>query len=280
MRLILLLPLALCIPEVACAQKDDAGLAKAINIDKLNTEKDETDPYVMADGLTLLYSSDKTGRFEIGLSKRTSLTQAWTAGKPYFGMADTDLRTPFFFKGFQYFAHNHIPDEKFAKLKNFDIARRVDEQAPIPILGISEPEDEQRPWVTATGAEFHFSRKTKEGWIQMIADGPSPGPIGKARPVGFPPGFSHGTLTASGLTMYLQGPLEEERLGIFRATRPRIGGAWTRPESLKKLNHPGAKRGDLAPCVTSDGSRLYFASDRPGGKGGLDLWTVSVSLLK
>ena len=39
-------------------------------------------------------------------------------------------------------------------------------------------------------------------------------------------------------------------------------------------------RGDLSPCLTADGMRLYFVSDRPGGKGGLDIWYVPTAQLK
>lgn len=37
----------------------------------------------------------------------------------------------------------------------------------------------------------------------------------------------------------------------------------------------GASR-DLYPFINNEGTRLYFASDRPGGKGGLDIWSVSI----
>jgi hypothetical protein len=46
------------------------------------------------------------------------------------------------------------------------------------------------------------------------------------------------------------------------------------------LNNADGKRGDMSPCLNSDGTRLYFASDRPGGKGGLDLWSVLTKELK
>ena len=44
---------------------------------------------------------------------------------------------------------------------------------------------------------------------------------------------------------------------------------------LDALNHPEGKTGDVAPCLSRDGGFLFFASDRPGGKGGLDLWVIS-----
>ena len=224
-----------------------------------------------------MYATNRNGVFEVDVSRRTALTQPWTAGAPLIHLNDAEVRTPFFYKDFQFFAANPVSDEKFAKLKNFDLFRRVDQGAPIPLLGVCEKEDEQRPWIAAAGTEFYFSRKLKDGWTQFVGIGPVPGPIGKAKEVGFPPGFSHATLSVSALTMYLQGPLEEGRIGIFKSTRAKVGAAWAKPAPVVRLNHPNAKRGDLCPCLTADGLRLYFTSDRPGGKGGLDLWTVLIA---
>src|SRR5262249_50051138 len=145
---------------------------------------------------------------------------------------------------------------------------------------VNSPDDELHPWITPAGKEFYFSRKTKEGWMLFMANGPSPGPIGKAKSVGFPAGFHHATLSKDALTMYLQGPLEKERWGLFRAKRPKVGAAWSKPEPVVNLNHPDALRGHMSPCLSADGTRLYFVSDRPGGKGGTDIWSVAAGHLK
>lgn len=51
--------------------------------------------------------------------------------------------------------------------------------------------------------------------------------------------------------------------------------AWmlTTPEALPEpINLPGSQT--ATPWLSADGLRLYFASDRPGGYGSLDLWTA------
>jgi hypothetical protein len=111
----------------------------------------------------------------------------------------------------------------------------------------------------------------------FVTQGDVPGP-GLAKEVGFPPGFCRATLSSAGLTMYLQGPMGDGRTGIFWSKRVKIGAAWSKPEPVSALDHPDAKRGNLSPCLSGD--RLYFSSDRPGGKGGLDIWSVVASQLK
>jgi hypothetical protein len=54
---------------------------------------------------------------------------------------------------------------------------------------------------------------------------------------------------------------------------------WSSPEPLDLLNHPEAPTGDRSPCLSRDGTMLYFASDRPEGKGGLDLWVIPTAQL-
>ncbi len=145
---------------------------------------------------------------------------------------------------------------------------------------INEKTDETHPWITPAGKEFYFSRKTEDGWKLFIANGPMPGPIGKERPVGFPAGFHNATLSKNALTMYLQGPVENDRWGLFRSRRAKVGAEWSKPEPLTMLNSSEGKRGDITPSLSPDGARLYFASDRPGGKGGMDIWYVLTSQLK
>ena len=53
----------------------------------------------------------------------------------------------------------------------------------------------------------------------------------------------------------------------------KIGNGWSNPE---KLGINDSLAWDGSPCFSSDGRTLYFSSDRRGGKGGLDLYRVSM----
>jgi hypothetical protein len=257
-----------------------------VNLDKLNTEADEDDPCPLPDGITLLYAAKVRGSFDIYLSRRTSEKAAWPAGKAMEGLASAefDERTPFFHKASKmlYYAMNQAPEG--AEDKNFDLVRKLGETGAVPLQGVSTKEDEFAPFVTPLGKEFYFSRMTRKGWSLYAGNGPVPGPIGEAKSLGFPPGFHRAALAPSGLLMYLQGPVskddEDEKTALFRSRRAKVGAPWSKPEPIPGLEHAESKFGDSSPSVSPDGTRLYFASDRPGGKGGLDVWGIQTAMLK
>jgi hypothetical protein len=235
----------------------------------------------------LYYTATVKGRADLLLSSRRSKDQAWPAGKGLDGYfsdkADNrsvSLTAEGKYPQYLYFATNKDPEKKDNRGDNFDIYVTVKQSAgaaftaPTPVQGVCSAEDELHPWVTATSKELYFSRKTKEGWRVCVAKATGAGAGGYANPklVDLPVGFHHATLTPDGATMYLQGPLEKERWGLFRSRFS--SGSWSKPEALEDLNNTDGPTGDRSPCLSRDGSLLYFASDRPGGKGGLDLWVV------
>src|SRR5262249_38448955 len=152
---------------------------------------------------------------------------------------------------------------------------------PTPILPIATKDDKMHPWLAAGGKQLYFSRKTKDGWrVFVTSRTQTTGTAGFGEPkeVDLPADFHHATLTPDGKTMYLQGPLEKGRWGLFRSTATGKEG-WSKPEPLDDLNNEEGPTGDRSPSLSRDGSLLYFASDRPGGKGGLDLWYAPTAQL-
>ena len=267
---------------IPAPREADAGdVVKPINLEKLNTDADEEDPCPTPDDLGLLYAVKKKKHYDIYQSKRATKAAAFGAGKPFLADRGADVRAPFFHQGKYYFASNEVPDKKFEDLKNFDIYLQVGTQRANPIIAdINSKDNEMYPWVTPAGKEIYYSRQTKDGWKLFVANGPNPGPIGKSKEVGFAADFHRATVAGNGLTMYLQGPLEDGKIGIFRSKRGKVGEPWSKPEPVSALNHAESKKGDMQPALTADGTRLYFASDRPGGKGGLDIWMVPTAQLK
>jgi hypothetical protein len=276
-------------PSPASAHADEKKPLKPTNLEKLNTAADEDDPHVGSSGLTLFYSSNAKKKFDILVTRRKDQGQAWPAGKEVgdYIQSEVDDRPGFLTAENRFPQYFYFATKKDKQTKNFDIYVAVKQDrnaafsAPTPISTISSAADELHPWLAASGKELYFSRKTKEGWRVFVATRKeATGAAGFAEPkaLDIPVEFHHATLTPDGRTMYLQGPLEKGRWGLFRSTR--AGAGWSQPEPLDDLNDPSGKTGDRSPCLSRDGFWLYFSSDRPGGKGGLDLYVVKVSDLK
>ncbi|HJT77339.1 MAG TPA: hypothetical protein VJ739_09085 [Gemmataceae bacterium] len=291
-RLVAVLPaVGLLALTLAAPGAPEAKPAKPVNLDRLNTKDDEDDPFLSSSGLTLYYAAKVKDRWQLHMATRRRVSQPWPAGAEVDGYfvdkADNrgacltpDGRYP----QYLYFATNKDPEKDDERGDNYDIYVTVRQRAgvaftsPTPVQGICTAEDETHPWLAGGGRQLYFSRKTKDGWRVYVATGSGAANFTNPKPVDLPAGYCHATLTPDGKTMYLQGPLEKDRWGIFRSHRTESG--WGKPEALDALNSTEAPTGDLSPSLSRDGKLLYFASDRPGGKGGLDLWVVQTAQLK
>ena len=264
-------------------------LVNPINL-AVNTKADEDDPFLSSGGLTLWYSCNSKGKFDILMAKRRTLRSAWGKGE----LPDSYIRSEVDDRGscltrdgvspqYLYFATLKDKDTK-----NFDLyvaVKQDDGKAftePTPVQATNSEADEMNPWLSADGKQLYFSRKTNEGWrVYVSTREKATGAQGFEKSVLIAellPDFHHATLSRDGNTMYLQGPLDGGRTGLYVATKSTKG--WSKPQALAMLNHPKATKGDRSPALSADGNFLYFASDRPGGKGGFDLWVVQTALLR
>lgn len=67
------------------------------------------------------------------------------------------------------------------------------------------------------------------------------------------------------------------RCDIYTSTKK--GKAWGQPKKLNaNINFDGATNTQPFVITTADRQQLYFASNRPGGQGGMDLWVATRSL--
>lgn len=84
------------------------------------------------------------------------------------------------------------------------------------------------------------------------------------------------TLTPDGKTMFFTGwSLKGDKKSTVIYTSKKDGGEWTNPVELgPSVNEPGSN--NQQPHLSADGKYLYFSSNRAGGKGGYDLWVVSM----
>jgi hypothetical protein len=277
----LLLTCLLTLPGLAA---DDKLKPNPLSV---NTDADEDEPHVADNGVTLYYGVTARGKELVNFARRRVASGPW--GKA--AAIDAYVTNKGDVRGVSTAGGKHPHYLFFAAKddegKNYDLFVAVKQDvgkawsAPTPINAdtVNTAQDEAYPWITGDGKSLYFSRRTKEGWKQLVAKRTNAtGPQGwqEAKEVGLPVGYHHATLTPDGKTMYVQGPLEKERTGLFVSTY--AGKSWGKPEPLDALNGEG-KLGDRSPALSRDGKFLYFASDRPGGKGGFDLYWIEAAKL-
>ena len=263
---------------------EEGTMIEVINL-PFNTSADEDDPHVTEGGLALYYTLSAKDREDLHVARRRMATQKWSAKTTLIddyvsnkGKTRGAFATQGTYPQFLFFS------AKDDEGKNFDLFVAIKQgpgkvwSAPTPVANVNTEEDECFPWIAGDGKSLTFSRKTKDGWKLMVSTRTNAtGPQGWRDPeeVGLPAGFHHATLTPDGKTMIVQGPLEKDRWGLFLSTK--TGKEWGKPEPISGLNHAEGKVGDRAPNLSRDGSMLYFASDRPGGKGGLDVYVAKMA---
>ncbi len=264
-------------------------LVKPVHL-AFNTKADEDDPFLSSSGLTLWYSCNASGKFDILMAQRRTTRSSWGKGElpDSYVQTEVDDRCGCLTRDGVYPQYLYFATLKDKDAKNFDLYVAVKQEPgkaftePTPLQAVNSEADEMHPWLSADGKQLYFSRKTKEGWRVFVCKrGQATGAQGFDKPAlieELPPGFHHAVLTRDGTTMYLQGPLDGDRTGLFVATKASKG--WSKPEALRMLNHPEAPKGDRSPALSADGNFLYFASDRPGGKGGFDIWAVPTAELR
>ncbi len=158
---------------------------------------------------------------------------------------------------------------------------------PRPVSSTVTKEDEFDPWYQEMGPKqcgLYFVRSTGDGtriFLSLASKAPGSVPSFQEPKLidGIPPGFSSPTLTPDGKKMFLQGPIEGgKKQTIFLSNY--LSGNWTAPEPIPAITFAESKIGTISPRLNRDGKTLYFASDKPGGKGGLDIYYVAISELK
>jgi hypothetical protein len=278
--------IVLFLPREAAGQ---ARAVKPVNL-ALNTKADEDDPFLSSGGLALWYSCNQSSKFDIMMAQRRNPRSAWGKGElpDSYVQTEVDDRCGCLTRDGVYPQYLYFTTLKDKETKNFDLYVAVKQEQgkaftePTPVQAANSDADEMHPWLSADGKQLYFSRKTKDGWRVFVCKREkATGAQGFDRPTlieELPPDFHHATLMRDGNTMYLQGPLDGGRTGLFVATKSAKG--WNKPEALTMLDHPEAPKGDRSPALSADGSFLYFASDRPGGKGGFDIWAVQTAELR
>lgn len=162
---------------------------------------------------------------------------------------------------------------------------------PTVVTGVSSRTDEILPYCTWDGKEYYYirqvaQRKEKTFYTKMdeklaprICMSERKNDTAFSKGIELPAPFNQGaqeggvTITADKTLLYysvLNETAGKPNVDIYFSKR-QSGGDWGPIESAG-LNVNDAKSWDAQPSITPDGQYLYFASNRPGGYGGTDIW--------
>ena len=254
---------------------------KPVNLRFINSADDENYPYLEPDGLTLHYTHTTAARDQLEFARRASTEEHFreigvlnglpTNGSQRSPSLSPDRRTIVF-------ASNHLDPDNFDLFRGFRPAPERSFEAIDLIPATQSLAAETRALLTVDGLELYFTRNDADGsHLYVTSRDPLSAPFGIPRRIAFQEEFRGASLTADGLTMYLDRVGDEGRSAVFRTTRSSREDLWAWPTQVPGLSDGSTGRlGDLSPFVTPDGQLLYFASDRPDGAGGLDLWVMQL----
>jgi len=136
------------------------------------------------------------------------------------------------------------------------------------------------PCISPDGLELYFTsnRDDYQTWVTRRAtkEGPWGTPVNFGATVNSGNAMMQASMSADGLTLVFCSWRAPGcgKGDIWITTRAKTDSPWAEPENLGPTVN--ARGTEAEPALSPDGSTLYFASDRSGGFGGLDLWWVSV----
>ena len=164
---------------------------------------------------------------------------------------------------------------------------------PKAVPGICTDKDEYLPIITPDDETMLFTRKMefidKNSTFQHADNlrdvfsfskrNPTTGLFDKGSPMPFPfnTGNNEGGATMSIDNKHLFFTIGKDEGGavpnydIYYSDY--VDGSWTKPKKVEGINDP--VYWDSQPTLASDGKTLYFASDRKGGYGGVDLYVTT-----
>lgn len=160
---------------------------------------------------------------------------------------------------------------------------------PVVARGASSSSDEYLPYLSPDGSELYFLRQVPASHqrsfyaqtldskvLRLFSSRWKDTAFSRASmlPAPFNSGIEEGsvTLTADGNTLYYSAMVSDkgyDNCDIYCCQRN--NGVWQTLQNVGR-NINGERTWESQPSITADGQYLYFASNRPGGMGGTDIW--------
>ena len=258
----------------------------------VNTAAGEGSPCLSADGLTLLFDSDRSGgqgKTDLWMSCRPTLTDPWSAPENLGATVNSS-------------EHEHVPtlssdglalvfaSDRGQSDKRYKLwwchRKTTAEPWSTPtrqqlevtaVAGVSDYE----PELAADGLSLLFTSFPRVGthgledlWQCRRSTPTDPwGPVQNLGAiVNGPAKDMDPALSSDGrvLVFVSDRPGGQGKADFWWSSRPSLEAPWSAPQNLGKPVN--SEVDELSPTLSTDGQTLLFRSNRPGGRGGNDLW--------
>jgi len=265
-------------------------VGKPVNLGPVvNSANIDNDPCISADGRTLLFSSNRQGWGGVWMCRRGGITEDWAPpvklGPPM--STGTDVSPHLSADGLTLLFASERPGGQGERDLWSSTRRTPDEPWGPPVnLGsrVNSSGSDITPALSADGLTLLFSSDRPGGqggfdlWIctrnTPAAPWSSPANLGSI--VNRSQGDAAPDLSSDGLTLFFQSgrPGGQGGMDLWMCTRRSL----TEPfgEAVNLGAGVNCASTDSTPSISADGRTLYFASDRPGGSGGADVYRVSL----
>jgi len=292
--MLLLAVLACVVLTNAYVAKADFIFGTATNLGStVNSSSYDSDVCISTDGLELYFNSKRPGgygNFDIWVSTRETVQDPW--GEPVnlgptVNKSDWDTTPSISANGLELYFGSRRPGGSGGVDLWMTTRVSVSEPWGEPVnLGstINSPAFEVKMNISTDGLSIVFDSDRSGGyggqdlWVSKRPTLSDPwgapenlGPTVNSSVWDYAP-----SLSADGLSLFFASARSGGSGGddIWVATRETTDDPWGEPVNLGPAVNSSSH--ENCPNVSADGSTLYFASNRSGGSGGVDIWQVSI----
>jgi Tol biopolymer transport system component len=253
----------------------------------VNSPADDGSPSISADGLELYFDSSRDGGFggaDIWVARRATTEDDWGEPEnlgPVVNSPANEVAVSISADGLAlYFCDWGDPRPGGLGEADLWVTTRASKDSPWgkPVnLGptINSPGNEATPNISADGRELYFESDRPGGFGSddiYVATRSASGEWGEPKNLGQKVNSAEWEhcpdISADGLTLFYDRKIPGDLLMSKRAT---LNDPWGEPVNL---GHGPSDH--WASSISADGSMMYFASKRPGGSGGNDIWETPV----
>jgi Tol biopolymer transport system component len=258
----------------------------------VNSSADDALPSITVNGLTLYFSSERpggSGNWDIWVSTRTTTSEAWeepvnlgpsvnTTHWEFSQSISADDLT-------LYFMSDRPGGSGAADIWITTRATTSDPwDAPVNLGStVNSSSEEWSPSISADGLELYFASERPGEYgggdiyvaTRATTSDPWDTPV-NLEIVNSRTNDTAPSISADGRMLFFQSTRSggSGSFDIWVTTRETTNAEWSAPVNLGLPVNSSYNDGD--PCISADGSILFFWSNHPGGLGGGDLWQVSI----